>query len=200
MDVEQERILDYLVGYWREQFNLIPAVEVAEAFQIPPAETLKVLDAMAKEGLVELHQRRAGPADPGVLDRSVSETFRATYVLPSRSVLKARFEEAKQDFGHYKNLLYQGGDQEDLFRFRPTILDYYRQRQDIEVQHDLIVTKRTALKRGDVHSVYVRYRWATGLSGDRYILISLWDLAELSQEEQALWARHEIREQREAGA
>jgi len=54
------------------------------------------------------------------------------------------------------------------------------------------VTKRTAMQRDDMHPVYVRTRWATGPSGDRTIVVHLWDLAELSQEAQAIWARHEI--------
>ncbi|MFQ5846126.1 MAG: hypothetical protein ACE5IQ_00455 [Candidatus Methylomirabilales bacterium] len=200
MDVQHQRILDYLVGSWRERFNLIPAMEVSEAFQLPTAETLRVLEEMATDGLVELHRQQAGPADPGVLGYSVSETFRATYVLPSRSILKDRFEETKQDFGPFKNLLYQGVSQDELFRFRPTILDQYRQNPDIEVKPDLIVTKRAALKRDNVQPVYVRYRWATGLSGDRYIMVNLWDLAELSQQEQAAWARDALQEPRGVGA
>lgn len=200
MDAKQQRILDYLIGYSWEQFNLTPAMEVAETLHIPEDEVLTILDEMEKEGLVEVYLQQVGPKDPGVLDRSVSETFRATYVLPSRSILKARFEETKQDFGPYKNLLYEGVDQEELFRFRPAILDHYRQDSDIEVTIDLIATKRAALKREGVHPVYVRYRWATGSSGDRYITVNLWDLAELHQGEQALWARHEIKEPREPSA
>ncbi|MFQ5960127.1 MAG: hypothetical protein ACE5MG_01940 [Candidatus Methylomirabilales bacterium] len=194
MDVQQQRILDYLVSYWREQFNLMPAVEICDTFQISPAETLKILEEMAQEGLVELHRRQAGPSHPGVLDRSVPEIFRGTFALPSRSVLKAQFDEAKQDLGAYKNLLYQGLSQDELFRFRPAILHHYRQNPNVEVQNNLIVTKRAALKRDDVHPVYVRYEWGTGPSGDRYIIANLWDLAELSQEEQALWASHELQE------
>jgi hypothetical protein len=155
---------------------MIPALEVAETFHIPETEALHVLEEMATEGLVELHRHRAGPRDPGMLDRPVSEIFRSTYVLPSRSVLKTHFDETKQDF------------------------DYYQQNPEIEVKNDLIVTTRAALKRDDVHPVYVRYRWATGASGDRYIIVNLWDLAELSHEEQALWAGHGIQELRETGA
>ncbi|MEE9124485.1 MAG: hypothetical protein V3U14_08315 [candidate division NC10 bacterium] len=62
------------------------------------------------------------------------------------------------------------------------------------------MTTRAALKRDAVHPVYLRYRWATGASGDRYIIVNLWDLAELSHEEQALWACHGIQELRETGA
>lgn len=200
MDLQHERILDYLISYWREQFNLAPAMAVSETLEIPEAETLELLEEMAKEGYIELHRRQAGPSDPGLLDRSVPETFRSTFVLPSQSFLKARFEEAKQDLGPYKNLLYQGLSQDELFRFRPAILDHYRQDPNVEVQTNLIATKRAALKRDDVHPVYVRYQWATGLSGDRYIIVNLWDLAELSQEEQATWARLEIQGSRGAGA
>lgn len=199
MDVQQHRILEYLVGYWREQFNLIPAADLSEIFQIPDAETLTILDAMAKEGVVELYTHRAGPADSGGHDRPVSETLRATYVLPSRSILKTRFEEAMQDLGPYKNLLLQGVRQDELFRFGPGILDHYRQNPDIEVRSELIATTRTALARDDVLPLYVRYRWATGPSGDRSIMVNLWDLAELSQEEQATWARHAIHELRSDG-
>lgn len=200
MDFQHQRILDYLVGYWQEQFNLIPALTVAESLEISETEVLKLLGDMAQEGLVEIYKPRVGPTDPGVLDRSVPQTLRSTYVLPSQSILKARFDKAKQDFGTYKNLLYQGVNQDELFRFRPAILDLYRQNPDIEVNPDLIVTKRTRLVKEGVHPVYVRYRWATGISEDRYIIVNLWDLAELSQEEQALWAHHEIRELRETGA
>lgn len=192
MNVQHQQILNFLVSYWREQFNLTPAMEVSEIFEIPPAETLDLLEEMAKEGYIELHRQQAGPSDPGPLDRSAPQIFRSTFALPSRSILKARFEEAKQDLGPYKNLLYQGLSQDELFRFRPAILDHYRQDPNVEVQTNLIVTKRAALKRDDVHPVYVRYQWATGLAGDRYIIVNLWDLAELSQEEQATWARHEI--------
>jgi DNA-binding Lrp family transcriptional regulator len=182
MDFQHQRILDYLVGYWQEQFNLIPALTVAESLEISETEVLKLLGDMAQEGLVEIYQPRVGPA------------------LPSQSILKARFDKAKQDFGTYKNLLYQGVNQDELFRFRPAILDLYRQNPDIEVNPDLIVTRRARLIKEGVHPVYVRYRWATGISGDRYIIVNLWDLAELSQEEQALWAHHEIRELRETVA
>ncbi|MFQ5802278.1 MAG: hypothetical protein ACE5JQ_05190 [Candidatus Methylomirabilales bacterium] len=200
MDVQHQRILDYLIGYWQEQFNLIPAVTVAESLEISETEVLKLLGDMAQEGLVEIYHPRVGPADPGVLDRSVPQNLRSTYALPSRSILKARFDEAKQDFGPYKNLLYQGVNQEELFRFRPAILDLYRQNPDIEVNPDLIVTRRASLIKEGVHPAYVRYRWATGISGDRYIIVNLWDLAELSREEQTLWDHHEIRELREIGA
>lgn len=200
MDAKQQLIIDYLIGYWQEQFNLVSAVQVAEFLDIPHVELLKLLEEMAQAGLVMLYQQQAGPADPGVLERSVPETFRATYVLPSQSILKAHFDEIKQDFGPYKNLLYQGVNQEELFRFRPDILDHYRQNPHVEVNPDLIVTKRASLKKAEVYPVYVRYRWATGISGDRYIIVNLWDLAELSQEEQILWASHEIRALRETGA
>ncbi|MEE9182515.1 MAG: hypothetical protein V3U33_08125 [candidate division NC10 bacterium] len=200
MDLQHERILDYLISYWREQFNLTPAMAVSETLEIPEAETLELLEEMAKKGYIELHRRQVGPSDPGLLDRSIPEIFRSTFVLPSQSILKARFEEAKQDLGPYKNLLFQGLSQDDLFRFRPAILDHYRQDPNVEVQTNLIATKRAALKRDDVHPVYVRYQWATGLSGDRYIIVNLWDLAELSQEEQATWARHEIQGSRGASA
>lgn len=200
MDLQHERILDYLISYWREQFNLTPAMAVSETLEIPEAETFELLEEMAKEGYIELHRRQVGPSDPGLLDRSIPEIFRSTFVLPSQSILKARFEEAKQDLGTYKNLLYQGLSQDDLFRFRPAILDHYRHDPNVEVQTNLIATKRAALKRDDVHPVYVRYQWATGLSGDRYIIVNLWDLAELSQEEQATWARHEIQGSRGASA
>ncbi|HZX60580.1 MAG TPA: hypothetical protein VFF51_02405 [Candidatus Methylomirabilis sp.] len=56
------------------------------------------------------------------------------------------------------------------------------------------------MQRDDVHPVSVRTRWAAGPSGQRYILVNLWDLAELSREDQAMWARHEIRELREDAA
>jgi hypothetical protein len=192
MDVQHQRVLDLLIGYWREQFNLVPATDVAEACQIPEVETLRVLEEMAKAGSVELHRRRVGTADPGALEPSATEILRATYVLPSRSILRARFQEAKQDLGRYKNLLYQGLSQDELFRFQPALLDHYRQQPDIEVTPGLIATRRAALLRDDVHPVYVRYRWATGASGDRHITVNLWDLAELSQAEQALWSQHEI--------
>ena len=55
------------------------------------------------------------------------------------------------------------------------------------------------MQRDDVHPVSVRCRWATGPSGDRTIMVTLWDLAELSREEQAIWARHEIEELRGDG-
>lgn len=200
MEGQHQQILEYLISYWWEQFNMIPAMEVAETFHIPETEALHVLEEMATEGLVELHRHRAGPRDPGMLDRPVSEIFRSTYVLPSRSVLKTHFDETKQDFGCYKNLLYAGVSQDELFRFRPGILDYYQRNPEIEVKDDLIVTTRAALKRDDVRPVYLRYRWATGASGDRYIIVNLWDLAELSHEEQALWAGHGIQELRETGA
>ncbi|MFQ5657141.1 MAG: hypothetical protein ACE5G5_06345 [Candidatus Methylomirabilales bacterium] len=200
MDAQRQQILDYLVGYWWEQFNLVPAMDIAENLQIAAAEVLTILEEMAKEGSVELYQQQRGPKDPGVVERSISAVFRSTYVLPSRSVLKARFEALKQDFGIYKNLLHMGVSQEELFRFRPAILDHYKQNPDVEVTGDLIATTRTALKREGVHPVYVRYRWATGISGDRYIIVNLWDLAELNQEEQALWAHHEITELRDPRA
>ena len=200
MDVQRQRILDYLIGYWQEQFNLIPAVTVAESLEMSEAEVLKLLEDMAQEGFVQIYQPPVGPADPGVLDRSLPETLRSTYVLPSEAILRAHFEEAKQDFGPYKNLLHQGVNQDELFRFRPSILEIYRQNPDIEVNPDLIVTKRASLLKEGVHPVYVRYRWATGVSGDRYIITNLWDLAELSQEAQVLWANHEIRELRATGA
>jgi DNA-binding Lrp family transcriptional regulator len=200
MDVQRQRILDYLIGYWQEQFNLIPAVTVAESLEMSETEVLKLLGDMAQEGSVRIYQPQVGPADPGVLDRSLPETLRSTYVLPSEAILKAHFNEAKQDFGPYKNLLYQGVSQDELFRFRPSILDIYRKNPNIEVNRDLIVTKRGSLLKEGVHPVYVRFRWATGISGDRYIVVNLWDLAELSQDAQALWADHEIRELRETGA
>ena len=193
---QRQRILEYLIGYWREQFNLVPAMDIAENLQITDADLLPILEEMAKEGSVELYQQQRGPRDPGVVDRSISVTFRSTYVLPSRSVLKARFDELKQDFGVYKNLLYAGVSQEELFRFRPAVLEHYKQNPDVEATADLIATTRAALKRESVHPVYVRYRWATGISGDRYIIVNLWDLAELSEQEQALWANHEITELR----
>jgi len=71
---------------------------------------------------------------------------------------------------------------------------------DIAFTPELIATKRTAMQRDDVHPVSVRTRWAAGPSGQRYILVNLWDLAELSREDQAMWARHEIRELREDAA
>ena len=193
---QHQRVLDYLIGYWREQFNLVPAMDIAENLEITDAELLPILEGMAKEGSVELYQQPRGPRDPGVVDRSISEMFRSTYILPSRSVLKARFDELKQDFGVYKNLLYAGVSQEELFRFRPAILEHYKQNPDIEATTDLIATTRAALKREGVYPVYVRYRWATGIAGDRYIIVNLWDLAELSEQEQALWANHEITELR----
>lgn len=198
MDIRQQRILDYLVAYWREQFNLVPAADLSEVFHILDVETLETLDAMAKDGVVELYRRQA---DPGALDVpkiSPAETVQATYVLPSRSILEARFQEANEDFGPYRNLLLQGVRQDEFFRFRPPILDHYRQNPDVELTPELIVTKHTAIQR-DMHPVYVRYRWATGPSGDRTIVVNLWDLAELSQTEQAIWARHEIEELRGDG-
>lgn len=200
MDIQCQRILDYLIGYWQEQFNLIPAVTVAESLEMSETEVLKLLGDMAQEGCVRIYQPRIGLADPGVLDRSVPETLRSTYVLPSEAILKAHFDEAKQDFGPYKNLLYQGVNQDELFRFRPAILDIYRNNPNVEVNPELIVTKRGSLLKEGVHPVYVRFRWATGISGDRYIVVNLWDLAELSKDGQALWADHEIRELRETGA
>lgn len=175
MEIQQQKILDFLIGYWKEQFNLIPAVEIADTFQVPPNEVLQILEAMATEGLVEM---------------------RAAYVLPSKAVLKAHFEQEGQDFGHYKNLLHLGVSQAELFRFRSSILDYYRQDPDVEVKPNLIVTKRRALQGENVHPVYIRYRWATGATGDRYLLVNLWDLAELSKEGQALWAGCELKEKR----
>ncbi len=178
MDIQQREILDLLISYWKEQFNLIPAVEIADAFQIPPDEALQILEAMAEEGLVEM---------------------RATYVLPSKAVLKTHFEQVGQDFGHYKNLLHLGVSQTELFRFRPSILDHYRQDPDVEVKPDVIVTRRRALREGHVHPIYIRYRWATGAAGDRYLLVNLWDLAELSKEGQSLWAGYELQEKGERG-
>jgi hypothetical protein len=175
MDIQQQKILDFLIGYWKEQFNLIPVVEIADTFEIPPSELLQILEAMATEGLVEM---------------------RAAYVLPSKGVLKAHFEQERQDFGHYKNLLHLGVSQAELFRFRPTILDHYRQDPDVEVKPDVIVTKPRVLRGEDVHPVYIRYRWATGATGERYLLVNLWDLAELSKEGQALWAGYELKEKR----
>ena len=70
---------------------------------------------------------------------------------------------------------------------------------DIELTPELIVTKHTAMQRDDVHPVSVRCRWATGPSGDRTIMVTPWDLAELSREGQAIWARHEIEELRGDG-
>ncbi len=70
MNVQHQQILDFLISYWREQFNLTPAMEVSEIFEIPPAETLDLLEEMAKEGYIELHRQQAGPSDPGPLDRS----------------------------------------------------------------------------------------------------------------------------------
>ncbi|MEA3509404.1 MAG: hypothetical protein U9R33_02895, partial [candidate division NC10 bacterium] len=154
---QRQRILDYLIGYWREQFNLVPAMDIAENLQITDADLLPILEEMAKEDSVELYQQQRGPRDPGVVDRSISETFRSTYVLPSRSVLKARFDELKQDFGVYKNFLYAGVSQEELFRFRPAILDHYKKNPDVDVTADLIATTRAALKREGVHPVYVRH-------------------------------------------
>ena len=200
MDLQQQRILDHLVDYWWEQFNLVPAADIAEVFNIPEAEALTVLEEMARAGVVELHRRQAGPADPAALTSATTETFRATYVLPTRSILKTRFEAAKEDFGPYKNILVQGMRQETLFRFRPVVLDECRHNQQIDVRPDLVITTPAAMVQPDVHPVYVRYRWATGPSGQRYIMVNLWDLAELSREDQAMWARHEIRELREDAA
>lgn len=173
MDIQQHKLLDFLLGYWKEQFNVIPMEEIAEAFQIPPDELLQILEAMAKAGLVEL---------------------RNTYVLPSTAALKTRFEQEGRDFGHYRNLLHLGVSQAELFRFQPAILDHYRRDSNVEVTSNLIVTKLRILQRGDVHPVYIRYRWATGATGNRYLLVNLWDLAELSREAQALWAGYELRE------
>lgn len=50
-----------------------------------------------------------------------------------------------------------------------------------------------------MHPVYVRTRWAIGPSGGHTIGVHLWDLAELSQEEQAIWAHREIEELRGDG-
>jgi hypothetical protein len=151
-------------------------VEIADTFQITPSDALQILEAMAKKGFVEM---------------------RAAYVLPSKAVLKTHFEQEGQDFGHYKNLLHLGVSQTELFRFRPSILDHYRQNSDVEVKPDLIVTKLRVIRGENVHPVYIRYRWATGATGDRYLLVNLWDLAELSKEGQALWAAYELKEQRE---
>lgn len=41
MGIQQQRILDYLVAYWREQCNLIPAADVSEMFHIPEIEELR---------------------------------------------------------------------------------------------------------------------------------------------------------------
>jgi hypothetical protein len=200
MDVRQQVILDYLVTYWREQFNLVPAAVIAEAFELPEAETLDILEAMAREGVVELHRQQAGPADPGAAGRSAPKAFRATYVLASRSILKTRFAEAQQDFGLYRNFLIQGVGQATLFRFRPAVLDLYRQNPNVEVKADLVVSRPAALAKADAQPVYVRYRWATGPPGERYLLVNLWDLAELSREDQQIWAQHEIEELREDAA
>jgi len=78
MDLQQQRILDHLVDYWWEQFNLVPAADIAEVFNIPEAEALTVLEEMARAGVAELHRRQvaglvARPPALGRVEREVLE-------------------------------------------------------------------------------------------------------------------------------
>ena len=191
MDIRtRQQVLDLIVGWWREQFNLIGATDIAEMPDLKPNAVLEAVKSLAAEGEVQIVTGADSPApNPG---RPDSAEFQRTYVKPTPRVLAEWLKREGQTYSPYRTRLMLGEDQAAMLTFQPAVLDAYRDHLEVEVRDDLIVTRIDVVKRGTDRPVYVRYRMVNSSDAHPYVTVNLWDLSELHPDEQRQWETHEL--------
>jgi hypothetical protein len=209
MKTLEQKILDYSILHWQEDFCGVSGIDIAKHFEVPHEKVLKILDKLEKQ-------------EKGMLRRNVvlyqliigineskfggPKEINTSIFFPSKDILTESFysnELHKQNIPEYKARLLKGGSQIQLLYFEHEVLDRY-------VNHLEIYDVEDTVTGGNIH---LNHEYLLGLSEDELdkidfpnvsfgkrhlsnrtevITVILSDLSYLPVKEQIYWYAHEI--------
>ena len=197
MEDLKQRIVEYSIKHWFDNFTGISAIDVAENLGLSHDAILSTFDDLEREGKgsvrrdVTLYQVSVTMDGPtlGEAKPIVTSIF-----FPSAELLTESFYSSqlhRSNIPEYRARLCKGGSQTQLVYFSSEVLRKYLDHIEIFEIEDS-VTGGYILGRDDANFPLFRFGKRRLRDGNVVITAILWDLAELPEKEQAYWYSYEI--------
>lgn len=197
----KQRVMDYSIKHWHEQFTGISGLDVAERLNVSHEIVLRAFDELEREGkgftrrdvtLYHLSMSFDGPK-LGEAKPVVTHIF-----FPAQEVLAESFYSStlcRSNIPEYKARLHKGDSQVRRVYFSSEVLTRYLEHIEIFEVEDSVTGGYICSKQEDQDSTnFPLLQFGKRYLSDGTVVVTaiLWDLSELPEKEQAYWRSYEL--------